>query len=91
MALAEGIRIHQCIDDWLMRAKTKQQCQENTHRLIHLVQSLGWIINFEKSDLIPTQEIEFWGYKFDLRVVELKGIFALFVLRSAFSVFDFHH
>ena len=52
-----------------MRAKTKQQCQENTHRLIHLVQSLGWIINFEKSDLIPTEEIEFLGYKFDLRVV----------------------
>ena len=68
MALAEDIRIHQYIDDCLMRAKTKQQCQENTHRLIHLVQSLGWIINFEKWDLIPTQEIEFWGYKFDLRV-----------------------
>ena len=68
MDLAEGIRIHQYIGDWLMRAKTKHQCQENTHRLIHLVQSLGWIINFEKSDLIPTQEIEFLGYKFDLRV-----------------------
>ena len=36
MALAEGIRIHQYIDDWQMRAKTKQQCQANTHRLIHL-------------------------------------------------------
>ena len=46
MALAEGIRIHQYIDNWLMRAQTQQQCQENTHRLIHLVQSLGWIINF---------------------------------------------
>ena len=68
MALAQGIRIHQYIDDWLMRAKTKQECQENTHRLIHLVQSLGWIINFEKSDLIPTQKIDFLGYKFDLRV-----------------------
>ena len=51
-----------------MRAKTKQECQENTHRLIHLVQSLCWIINFEKSDLIPTQKIEFLGYNFDLRV-----------------------
>ena len=39
MALAEGIRIHQYLD-WLMRAKTKQQCQENTDRLIHLVHSL---------------------------------------------------
>ena len=47
MALAEVIKIHQYIDDWLMRAKTKQQYQENTHRLIHLVKSFGWIINFE--------------------------------------------
>ena len=68
MAVAEGIRIHKYIDDWLMRAKTEQQCQVNTHRLIHLVQSLYWIINFEKSDLIPTQEIKFLSYKFDLRV-----------------------
>ena len=66
MALAEGIRIHQYVDDWLMRAKLKQQCQENTYRLIHLVESLCWIINLEKSDLVPTQEIEFLGYKFDL-------------------------
>ena len=37
--------------------------------MIHLVQIiLGWIINFDKSDLIPTQEIEFLGYEFNLRV-----------------------
>ena len=40
----------------------------NTHRLVHLVKSLGWIINLEKSDLVPTQGSEFLGYKFDLRV-----------------------
>ena len=69
MALTEGIIIHQHIDDWLLRAKSKQQCQENTHTLIHFVESLGWIINFQKSDLVPTQEIKFLSYKFDLRVV----------------------
>ena len=54
---------------WLANeTKSKQQCQENTHRLVHLVKSLGWIINFEKSDLILTQEIEFLAYKFNLRV-----------------------
>ena len=40
------------------------QCQENTH----LVESLGWMINFEKSDLVPTQEVKFLGYNFDFRV-----------------------
>ena len=32
------------------------------------MESLGWIINFQKSDLVPTQEIKLLGYKFDLRV-----------------------
>ena len=38
---------------------SKQQCQENTYWLVHLVESLGWITNFEKSDLFLTQVIKF--------------------------------
>ena len=59
MALTEGISIHQYIDGWLMRTNSKQQCQENTYWLGHLVESLGWITNFQKSDLFPTPVIEF--------------------------------
>ena len=46
MALTEGISIRQFIDSWLIRTNSKQQCQENTHWLVHLVESLGWITNF---------------------------------------------
>ena len=38
MALAEGISIRQYIDSWLMRM-SKQQCQESTHWLVHLVKA----------------------------------------------------
>ena len=34
VALAESSRIHQYIDDWLIRADLKQQCQVNTHSLV---------------------------------------------------------
>ena len=51
-----------------MKAKSKQYCQENTDRLLHLVDSLGWIINYHKSDLVPTHEIKFSGYKLNIRV-----------------------
>ena len=52
MALAEGISIRQYIDGWLM-TNSKQQCTG-----LHLVESLGWITNFKKSDLFPTPLIE---------------------------------
>ena len=31
-----------------------------------LVQELGWLINFQKSELVPTQNLDFLGYHFDL-------------------------
>ena len=46
MDLAEGISIRQYMDGWLMRTNLKQQCQENTYWLVHLVETLGWITNF---------------------------------------------
>ena len=32
-----------------------------------MVQELGWLINFQKSELIPTQKLDFLGYHFDLQ------------------------
>ena len=29
-------------------------------------EELGWVINFHKSELIPTQQFDFLGYRFDL-------------------------
>ena len=62
---SRGIRIHQYLDDWLLRANSRQQCLVQKE-LIRVVQSLGFVINFEKSELEPTQKIDFLGYQFDL-------------------------
>ena len=60
------IRVYQYLDDSLLRADTKHQCQLQTKELIHTIQELGFVINFEKSELEHTQKIDFLGYHFDL-------------------------
>ena len=50
MALSRGIRLHQYLDDWLIRAQSQEEAQVNTQTVLDLTQSLGWIIN-QKSNL----------------------------------------
>ena len=66
LARAQGVRMHVYLDDWLIRADSREQCLQDTKRLISLVQKLGWAINFEKSKLEPAQTLDFLGYHFNL-------------------------
>ena len=68
MALTRGIRLHQYLDDWLIRAQSQEEAQVNTQAVVELTQSLGWIINQEKSKLKPAhgQVFSFVGYEYHL-------------------------
>ena len=66
MALTRGIRPHQYLDDWLIRAQSQEEAQVNTQTVVDLTQSLGWIINQEKSELKPTQVFSSVGYEYHL-------------------------
>ena len=66
MALSRAIRLHQYLDDWLIRAQSQEEAQVNTETVVDLTQSLGWIINQEKSELKPTQVFSFVGYEYHL-------------------------
>ena len=66
MALSRGLRIHQYPDDWLIRSQSREEAQVNTQAVVDLTQSLGWIINQEKSELKPTQVFSFVGYEYHL-------------------------
>ena len=55
MALQKGIKIHQYLDDWLVRSQSQEEALVNTQAVVDLTQSLGWIINLEKSELNPPQ------------------------------------
>ena len=67
MAMHKGIRIHQYLDDWLVRARSHQVCLQHTQELVKMCQDLGWLVNVEKSELEPKQVFDFVGYQFDLR------------------------
>ena len=66
LALKVGILIYQYIDDWLNQATTQDQASASTLKLLRLTRFLGWLVNQEKSDLVPSQIFTFLGYMFDL-------------------------
>ena len=66
MAQARGIRIHQYLDDWLVRAPDQGTCLLHTQTLLALCRELGWVVNMEKLELTPQQVFNFVGYRFDL-------------------------
>ena len=66
MAQARDIRIHQYLDDWLIRAPTRESCHQGTPSLLALCQKLGWVVNLQKSELEPKQIFQSVGYKYDL-------------------------
>ena len=67
MALQRGIRIHQYLDDLLVRATSHQTCLQHRQTLAPLCQELDWLVNKEKSELDPKQVFNFIGYQFDLK------------------------
>ena len=66
MGLSRGLRLHQYLDDWLIRSQSQEEAQVNTKAVVDLTQSLGWIINPEKSELKPTQVFSFVGNEYHL-------------------------
>ena len=62
-----GVKLHVYLDDWLIRADTPEQAQLHAQPTIRVLQFLGWIINYEKSDLTPSQDFQFIGMQFNTR------------------------
>ena len=52
MALQRGIRIHQYLDDWLVRASTHDTCLQHTQTLVTHCQELGWLV--KSQNWLPT-------------------------------------
>lgn len=50
------------LDDMLCIGRTYDECLSNVKETVNLMQCLGFIINFEKSNLQPSQQIKFLGF-----------------------------
>ena len=72
MALSRGLRLHQYLDDWMIRSQSQEEARVNTQAVVDLTQSLSWIINQEKSELKPTQVFSFVGYEYHLDSAPVK-------------------
>uniref|UniRef100_A0A8D8QUR0 Enzymatic polyprotein n=1 Tax=Cacopsylla melanoneura TaxID=428564 RepID=A0A8D8QUR0_9HEMI len=56
-----GLRIVVYLDDFLLASQDPQLLLSQTNSAIDILQSLGWIINFKKSQLTPIQVLQFLG------------------------------
>ena len=62
-----SIRLHSYLDDWLVLASRQQSCHSHMTRLRALTSRLGFVIQEEKSEFIPSQEFTFLGILFKTR------------------------
>ncbi|XP_039904084.1 uncharacterized protein LOC120744034 [Simochromis diagramma] len=56
-----GIRILAYLDDWALVARSGEQAETQLSLVLSHIQTLGFSVNFQKSSLIPGQQITFLG------------------------------
>lgn len=58
-----GVRLLRYLDDLLIWATTADECRRSTRRVLRLFERLGFVINYEKSALLPSQRVEYLGFE----------------------------
>ena len=58
----QGIRLRVYLDDWLLLARSASQCQAHSQFVLNLCMRLGFVLNDEKSELVPSQKFFTWGF-----------------------------
>ena len=60
-----SIRILRYLDDWLIQAASRSQVMSALDAVLHLCQSLGIVVNWKKSHLVPAQQMIYLGILLD--------------------------
>ena len=55
MAIHRGRRIHQYLDNCLVRARSHQVCLQHTQDLVTMCQQLDWLVNLENQNWSPNR------------------------------------
>ena len=64
--LRRYIAIHQHLDHWLNKQWPRENSIQDRQKTLLLCQQMGCLINWDKSELNPTQQLDFVGVHFDL-------------------------
>ena len=62
-----GVQVFQYLDDWILYSQDRAQLRLHTDWTLGLLKQLGVVINYKKSILTPTQNVEFLGSRIDLK------------------------
>ncbi|XP_041445392.1 uncharacterized protein LOC121402804 [Xenopus laevis] len=69
----KGVPAFHYLDDILLVSNSEEEAVKNRDKAIGILQLFGWVINWQKSHLVPTQKIIFLGASLDT----LQGIVSL--------------
>ena len=67
-----NISTHQYLDDWLNKQWSYQESLRDRHTTLQICEQTGCIVNWDKSELEPTQKFVFVGVQFDLQEDQVK-------------------
>ena len=59
----DGIVLIHYLDDFCIFARSYEECLQQIQRVVADLEALGFVLNVEKSLLLPVQELEFLGYE----------------------------
>ena len=62
------IFMHMYLDDWLVRSQDKKILLKNQEFILSLLDKLGLLVNWKKSNLVPSQTIQYLGAIFNFQL-----------------------
>ena len=68
---AMGIRLFIFLDDILIMASSYELAMQHTDLVIQVLTSLGFVINFPKSILIPSKVLAYLGFEVNSDLINL--------------------
>ena len=66
-----GVRLIVYVDDILIMAETKHFAAQHAQLVSSVLENVGFVVNYEKSVMIPSPQIEFLGFLVDSTTMSL--------------------
>jgi len=60
-----GLTVYAYLDDWLIVSGSEAEARRHTELVVSLLERLGWLLNRDKSALVPSQRVVYLGADID--------------------------